>query len=63
MKSEKPLLLELLRSWTYPTASLPVSEGHTILRALAVYYLGKVGPSPHTSQVHVAWEQLKTHVS
>lgn len=56
MKSEKPLLLELLRSWTYPTASLPASEGHTVLRALAVYYLGKVGPSPLTSQVHVAWE-------
>lgn len=63
MKSEKPLLMELLRSWTHPIASVPVSEGHPVLRALAVCYLGKVGPSLLTSKVHVAWQQLKTHVS
>lgn len=63
MKSGKPLLLELLRSWTYPIASLPVSEGHTVLRALAVCYLVKVGPLALTSQVHVAWEPLKTDIS
>lgn len=63
MESETPHFMELLRSWSYIAASLPGTESHVVLRALAVGLPDRVGPLPLTSKVHASWQQPEAHMS